>query len=274
MKNLFLSVIFLISVQLLVSCSQTKRIQREPLKEHGAEYLFNKLKESELNYNYLSVKFNATYEQDKNETKLSGQLRIKRDSVIWISISPTMGIELMRLMITNDSIWYMNRIENTYYSGKFDNLNRFINSTFDFDMLQSFLTGNDFSRYENATFREGIDNSEYTLVTSNRRKLKKFVKDNNINNIPIQYIWLNPENFKITRILVKEAEANGRKIEARYSHQDYAGQAVPNNISFNVETSAKKTSIKILYSKFSIDDKLQFPFKISDKYSRVELFNQ
>ncbi len=253
----------------MTSCSTQRRTIKEPLKEQGSEFLFNNLKANELQYQNFSARFSARFIQDKKETQITGQIRIKKDSLIWISVSPLMGIEMVRFLISNDSIWYMNRMENSYFAGSFDNINRIINSTLDYDMLQSFLTGNDFSRYENTSFKSGIDNMDYKLVTTNRRKLKKFVKNNSEINIPIQHIWLNPDNFKISRIMVREVTPNGRKAEAKYAHENIDGQLVPVNIIFDVETIDKKTSIDINYSKITMSDSLNFPFKIPEKYARL-----
>lgn len=270
MKVLRLLGALLAIIWLTTSCSPTRKIIREPLKEHGTDFLFNNLKANELNYTYFSARFNSSFKQDKSETTLSGQLRIQRDSAIWISVSPLMGIEMIRILITNDSIYYVNRIDNTYFEGSFDHINKMINSTFDFDMLQSFLTGNDFSRYENTSFRGSIDNREYKLATTNRRRLKKFVNDTREVNIPIQHIWLNPESFKISRIMVKEVTSSERKAEARYTHNLIDAQLVPSSIIFDVETDAKKTSIEIVYSKVNLKDRVQFPFKIPEKYQKVD----
>lgn len=254
------------------SCSATRKIIKEPLKEQGTEYLFKNLKEHELKYHYFAAKFSASFTENKKETQITGQIRIKRDSLIWVSISPLMGIEMARLLITNDSIWFINRMDNTYFSGNLEYINKLINSSLDFDMVQSFLTGNDFSRYENTSFKGGIDNSEYTLETSNRHKLKKYLKDNRDIKIPLQRIWLNPENFKISRILIRELMPNGRKAEAVYNYETIDGQLVPIKVNFDVETEKEKTRLDISYSKVTISDSLQFPFKIPEKYNRVEKF--
>lgn len=255
---------------IFTSCSTSRRIIREPLKEQGTEFLFKNLKANELNYEYLSARFSATVEQDKKETAITGQIRIKRDSAIWISVSPLMGIEMVRLLITNDSIWYVNRIDNTYFTGAFDYIDILRNSTLDFDMLQAFLTGNDFSRYDSTSFKGGIDNSEYSLQTTDRRKLKKYLKDNREINIPIQHIWLNPDNFKITKIMIREASSNGKKAEALYTHQSIEGQLVPVSIDFEAETGNNKAKVKIVYSKINLTQILQFPFRIPEKYNRIE----
>ncbi|HLO90753.1 MAG TPA: DUF4292 domain-containing protein [Lentimicrobium sp.] len=269
-KNWLNLLLIVITLVIATACSTARKLIKEPLKEQGTDFLVNNLKKNELNYEYFSAKFSAKYKQDKKETAIAGQLRIRRDSAIWISVSPIMGIEMIRLLITNDSIWYVNRIDNTYFTGAFDYIDLLKNSTLDFDMLQSFLTGNDFTRYESTSFKGGVDNSEYTLQTTERRKLKKYLKSNQDVNIPIQHLWLNPETFKITRILIREIAQNGKKAEARYTHQNINGQLVPVIVNFEAETGKEKATVHVEYSKINLSQPLQFPFRIPEKYSRIE----
>jgi hypothetical protein len=262
----------LLSVFITAACSTSKRTIKAPLKEQGADYLFENLKKNELKYGYLSAKFSAVFSQDKHNTSFSGQIRIQKDSLIWISISPALGIEMVRVLISNDSIKYMNRIDKSFFTSNFDYINTLINSTLDYDMLQSFLTGNDFSFYENSSFKAGIDNHEYKLITTNRRKLKKYVRNNEEISIPLQNIWLNPETFKISRVMIKELVQNGRKLEGVYEYNLNDGQLMPSSVHFALETINNKNTIEVNYSKITITDQLDFPFRIPDKYSRGKGF--
>jgi hypothetical protein len=266
------ALLMMLLVVISISCSVSKRTIRKPIKEEGADYLFENLKKNELKYEYISARFSASFYQNKNRTSFSGQLRIHKDSIIWVSISPALGIEMARIMITNDSILYMNRLDNTYFISDFDYINTKINSTLDFDMLQSFLTGNDFSFYENSSFKAGIDNLQYTLTTTGRRKLKRYVRNNNEISIPVQYLWPNPETFKINRVLIRELTPNGRKLEGVYIYETQGERLIPKELNFNLETLDNKNSIELKYTKFETPDKLSFPFKIPDKYSRVNKF--
>jgi hypothetical protein len=257
---------------ILSSCSTARRTIREPLKEQGPEFLFSNLKSNELKYDSFSARFTTSFTQQKNQTSFSGQIRIKKDSLIWISISPVLGIEMARLLITNDSVKYMNRIDNYYFVSDFNYINSLINSTLDYDMLQAFLTGNDFSFYENSSFKAGIDNQEYHLSTTNRRKLKKYVRNNQLINIPIQQIWLSPETFKISKVLVREAQQGGRKLEGTYQYLNNGNQLVPEKLSFNLETSENKNRVIVLYSKVNTVDSIAFPFRIPEKYRKSDKF--
>ena len=45
---------------------------------------------------------------------VGGQLRMRRDSTIWISASAMMGMESFRTLITQDSVIVVNRMDKTY----------------------------------------------------------------------------------------------------------------------------------------------------------------
>ena len=45
---------------------------------------------------------------------LTGSLRMRRDSTIWISASAMMGMESLRTLVTQDSVVLLNRLNQTY----------------------------------------------------------------------------------------------------------------------------------------------------------------
>jgi N-acetyl-beta-hexosaminidase len=266
------SVVILLSASLFMGCTASKKAIREPLKEEGAEYLINKLKQNELKFSTISAKFTANFTRNKKTTQLSGQIRIHKDSVIWISITPMLGIEMARFLLTPDSIKYLNRINTSYLVKEFKFINQMLNKTLDFDMAQAFITGNDFSLYETNTFKAAIENREYKLSTSNRLKLKRFVRRSEEEiSIPLQSIWLEPESFKITRVMLKEAERDSRKFVAEYnSFEQVDGQRIPVQMEYKIETDEEKIQMKIEFSKVLIDQDISFPFSVPENYSGIE----
>lgn len=264
----------IIAAVLFTGCTTSRKAIREPLREQGSEFLMNKLKENELRFHTLSTKFSATYTRDRKKTDISGQLRICKDSMIWISITPMLGIEMARFVLTPDSIKYLNRINATVMLKDFKYINQLLNKTLDFDMAQAFLTGNDFSLYETNTFRASIDGGEYKLNTSNRRKLRRFVRrsDDEI-SIPLQSIWLDPDSFKISRVMLKEAERDPRKFTAEYSgFEQTEGQRIPAVLDFRIETDKEKIRIKVDYSRVTLDESVSFPFSVPESYTPIEEF--
>jgi len=269
--NIFKKIFFLLFLlAVLVGCKTQRTVIKAPLKEEGPDYLIGKLDASELQFDWLSAKFDASYALDKSETNFSGLIRMRKDSVIWVSVTPAMGIEMIRLKITTDSVMFMNRLSKTYFEGDYTVVNEFLQTSLNFDILQAFIIGNDFQFYENASFRASIDNMEYKLSTTGRRKIKKEAASSDPGPLVlVQNIWLNPDNFKISRVDVKEYQKDNRKFEAYYSEFFGIGdQLIPTRINVNV-TSEHLQEIRINYSKILLNEPFGFPYTVPEKYDRI-----
>jgi len=270
-KGSKLLVLFVAILLVLPSCKTNRSLIKDPIKEYGADYLFEKLKENELQFDWISAKFAIDMVIDNKKNSFRGQLRMRRDSAIWISFSPALGIEMARILITTDSVKFINRINKTYFSGDYEFVHDFIGTNVDYDVLQSVLLGNDLTYYEDGKFRASYDSKEYHLVTGGRKKLKKYVKDkNDEERIYIQNIFLNPETFKITKMKIKEIKKENKKLDAFYDDfQKVEEQLFPHHLSFDI-TAEKSVWIDLNYSKISINQALLFPFKITSKYTRIQ----
>jgi hypothetical protein len=274
MKNYFFS-IGLIFLLIFTSCVTKRSIIKAPIKEKGETYLFDKLKENELKYTSFSAKFSAEYEKNNKRTKISGTIRISRDSLIWATITPILGIEAARISISLDSVKVINKIDGNYLIKDFSFINNMLNRNLDYDMLQSLITGNDFSVYDNNSFKAGMDNKEYKLSTYNRKKLRQLSKlDDSIRStIPLEQINLNPETFKISKVIIKEGENTIRTFVATYSnHTLIDKQLVPQTVIFSINDGVNKIKITLKYSKILINPTQNYPFNINSKYNRVDNF--
>lgn len=252
------------------SCKSKRVLLKKPLKEQGEGYLLEKLSENQMDFEWFSARANISYINNKNKTDFRGQLRMQKDSVIWISFSPALGLEVARLKITPDSIKFMNRLDRVFFEGDYQLLNNFLQTTVDFDILQSLLIGNDFSFYENNSFRASIDAMEYRLSTTSRTRLKRSLIQGDVPNIFIQNIWLNPESFKITRMNLKELGEDNKRLEVDYGNFVPAGSKLfPSSISFDLQAN-HKIILSIDFSRIELEKEQSFPFRIPDKFSKIE----
>ena len=260
-----------IAAMWLTSCSAERRVIKEPLKEAQTDYLFTKLKENELRFDWFSAKFSAEYKNKNEEHSFGGQIRIRKDSLIWITMSPMMGIEVIRLMISQDSIKFINRMNNTYFIGDYDYLNRFLNTNIDYDILQAFLIGRDLSFYENDKFRATVDDKYYKLSTTERHKLKKYVKSSEeAVKVFIQNIWLDPVTFKIVRADVREVKRENIRLEATYeSFESLGSQVFPTKVNYVIYAENNLTA-NAEFSRVVLDDPQSFPFKIPASFKAIQ----
>lgn len=264
-----LFLVFFTGALFLSSCTTPKKIIKKPLKEMGDDYLFQKLKEHELQFTWFSARFSADYRNDRVKQSFTGQIRIRKDTLIWLSLS-VMGIEGMRIMISQDSIKYINRLNDTYLSGDWQDLNKFLNTNIEYDILQSFLIGNDISFYEDGKFKASIDKEVYKLSTAGRRKMKKYIRRHeDESNILIQNIWLDPQTFKIIRADVKEIRRDNIKLDAIYSSFEMIGnQLFPRDMIYEI-SAENKLLVDVSFSRITIDEPMQFPFRIPESFRRI-----
>ena len=73
---------------------------------------------------------------------LSGQLRMRNDSLVWLNVTATMGVEVLRAKISNDSVWLINRLEKTYLAEPLDTVSAQLGMPLSLPLLQTLLLDN------------------------------------------------------------------------------------------------------------------------------------
>jgi len=277
--NNYRKAIFLIilSVILLMvsSCKSTRSTLKEPLRMYGFNYLYSKMLENQLDFKSMSAKFTIQYKQGKKITNLRGQLRIKKDSITWISFSPALGIEAARIMMTNDSVSFVNRLNKTYFEGEYQLLADILNTTIDYSILQSMIIGNDLTQYDVNKYKASIDGGLYRITILERKKIKKYLKGHeNKPKVLIQNIWLDPATFKIHKVELKELGEDNKKLVVLYDkYIQINGKYFPEHLFISI-SSQKPITIDVDYQKVEMNKPLRFPFSISNKYKELDLSNK
>ena len=73
---------------------------------------------------------------------LSGQLRMRKDSIVWLSVTATMGVEVLRAKFSNDSVWVLNRMEKSYLAESFDTISFQLDMPLNLPLIQTLLLDN------------------------------------------------------------------------------------------------------------------------------------
>jgi hypothetical protein len=256
----------------LSGCSTRRSLIKAPLKDEGPEYLFEKLQANQFKFQTISAKLNIGYKTDNKLFEFKGQLRMLKDSVIWLTFTQDLGIEIARIIITQDSVKFMDRFNKKYFIGDYAFVNDFLKTNIDFGILQGIILGNDFEYYENVKFKAQVDGNQYHLFTTERSKLKKYVRNSSDENrIFFQSIWLNPNTFKISQIKIKELTKDSKKLTAKYSNFEMTeGQLFPLTLIYELEAESP-VQVEAKYSKIELNQPLTFPFKIPSNYESLNL---
>lgn len=73
---------------------------------------------------------------------LSGQLRMRKDSLVWLNVTATMGVEVLRAKVSNDSVWIVNRMEKTYLAEPLDSVSTQLGMPLNLPLVQTLLLDN------------------------------------------------------------------------------------------------------------------------------------
>ena len=121
--------ILLLGIALLASACSAHKKTVQPTLPQSFEWLTAKLD--------IQAEVNG---QSFND--LSGQLRMRKDSIVWLNVTATMGVEVLRAKVSNDSVWMLNRMEKTYLAEPLDSLAFQLGMPLSLPWLQNLLLDN------------------------------------------------------------------------------------------------------------------------------------
>lgn len=255
----------------VVSCKNTERAKRSSLEGKKTDYLIQQMHANAFHFETLSSKAAIELDQGGKKTSFKANIRLRRDSAIWVSITPLLGIEMARVLITRDTVKVINRLEKNYFVGDYSYINKRFNVDLEFELLQSLLLGNAIAFESDEKLKFAIDKEKYYLGNLKKRKANKAEdKPQRIEKEKEEVVslWVNQSNFKIENFLYSDLTAD-RFILGEYdNHFEVKDQLFPENLKFEFQT-LKPAIVKIEYSKVSLNNPLKFSFNISSKYEQV-----
>lgn len=237
---------------------------------------------NQLEYSSLSMRFSAEINSGGNSESFRGNIRILKDSIIWISVR-SLNIEGARLFITPDSIMFINRIDNNYFVGDISSLRQVFNVDLDYKALQGLLTNSFFyyrvnNENENLSekFNECISPGFYCI-----QSLQNFVpliqndSSGEINSDfsvveyhAVQRVKVYPEIYKPAEVYI-ENRYYGQSLNVKYNNLFKINDSdfFPKNIELELISPHAFIELNLSVDNITIDrESLSFPFSIPDRY--------
>lgn len=270
------------------SCKQKKKIQKTEvptaasedtligkcrLDYKSARTLSRNVKENEFKFEWINAKANVESLVEDREEQFDIKVAIRRDSAMLVSIHYLLGLQVAKVLITKDSVKFVNYIDKTFFKGDFNYINNLLAADLDFDLLQAVMLGNssefqdDESKLKPVTDRQ---NCHYLLSTERKRRLRKIQTGSSDLTEALQILTLNPENYKILRNEFTDPTTN-RQFIATYS-KFTANDSVfaPYHVDIDI-VAQKKASIKIDYVRIDKNIPQKLSLNIPAKYDRIQI---
>ena len=263
---LVISVLALLFVN--TGCSSKKNMTKTSLRLFTANRLIKEVEKNKFVFDKFQAKVNVKIETNEKSFNAKGQLRMQKDSIIWTSISLPLGVEIIRVKITPDSVHFINRSDKTFLCENIESFGDLSPMLTSIVFVQSVLVGNDVNLRESDNYKVKIDDGQYNLLISKSLR-KSIINGEEEWKVFMKDLWIDPDLFKITKYHIREYNDSKRKIEIQYADfVDVNGKNVPTSITLNIHGDYYlKASIN--YSNISTSDNIEFKFDVPKKYDRI-----
>ena len=218
-----------------------------------ADSLLTELSAKSIQFEWVQARARVNYKEKSKSKNFTASVRIRRDSIIWISITSIMGVEVARLQVRSDSVFLLDRLNNKYRAEALSFLENYFPFRFDISgLIQKIIVGEPL-----------VDEDKMSSIKQN----KKGYVISSENELYHHTLNLNEHDLTISTEHLADRQ-NDRKLSLIFD--DYKSDSgklfsYVRNIQFDGD---EKINLTVKFSKVKWDDPQAFPFHIGDKYSQ------
>lgn len=265
--------IFLIFLSAFYACRSTKNIQSaivkkdtvaapvlviDRSKEDSVAFIrkhYDSIQLNRINYRTFSAKVDVEYQDgDGKKYDVNANIRMYKDSVIWVSVTAILGIEGLRAYITKDSVKLLNKQDKVYTARSVTFLQEVTELPLSLSSLQDLLVGNPVFLDPN------IVSYSKSAGAVSLLSLGDFFKN----------LFTVTSDHKLTISSKLDDVEEMRNRTCYLAYDDYEMKKGPNfstRRTINV-SEKKKLDIRLNYKQYEFNETLSFPFNVPKNYTR------
>jgi len=249
--------IIIVILTLISSCKSSK-ITDASIANLSARNIIKNNEELRFDKNNLRANLLVKYEGKAELPNLNASMRMIKDSVIWISFSK-LGFPVAKLLITQDSVKFYEKISKTYFDGDFELISNSLGTDFDFLKVQNLILGETLIDMKLDKYKSSIDKNLYLLNNKNKNAIFDVL------------FWIDPNNFKVKKEQIKHPYKQ-QILTVFYKDFDKIDESLfPKGFVVQVNDNKKETKIEVNYKNVVFNSTLSFPFTIPNGYKKIEL---
>ena len=214
----------------------------------------DKVKIDEIDFKYLKAKAKVSYKSPNDSKNFTVDIRMKKDSLIWMNISVS-GFAVAAGLFDKNTVKLYDKFHGEYNEYTYTDFAEKFNFNVNYDILQSLIVGNrPFKKNKSRVTRE----NEYYLL---KQEQDRVLIDNYIG-----------ENKKLKKLLLTQEDTNN-KLTLDFDDFTMLNQYLfPNSSLITVDYKSNEdqkmyqTVVNIKHTKVELlDTPLEFPFKVPEK---------
>ncbi len=284
----------LLVIILSASCKSGRPIpligQRE-IPARSPEKLLERLMVHERSsFRYYSAKASVDLKLPDDNKSFKSQIRAVSDSAAWISIVPALGIEVARVLITQDSMKFLDKLQDRYFIGDNAAAKQKFGLQPSLALLQDALMGRAIGLDPNEKYRSDREDGAYVLTSKEKRrfvraaedldpgdtlatdrdmkerKLERTLRRAEEREAIVHRYWLDPDTYMPLRVQITDL-AQDRIADVRY--EERAGpelQHLPTKLVITLSEPGRTATGTLELSRMTLEGPLNISFSVPEKF--------
>ncbi len=266
--------LIIITAALLVSsCRSTRKIQSaiatkkdsveavQPTanpKEDSIRFIketYRQLMANTIDFETFSAKINTDYEGgDGKKYDVNVFVRMKKDSIIWVSVNGALGIEGMRVLIDKDSVRTLNKLDKEYQVRSINYLQEVAALPLDLHAVQQLIIGNPVFLDSNIV-SYSTNGNEVSLLNEGHWFRHLISLDNNDH-------------------VVKHSKLDDvNELRSRACFLTYSDYESDKGVKFSTDrrisvTEKTRLDVKLNFKQYAFNETLSYPFSVPKNYKK------
>lgn len=259
--------IILTGAVLLASCRSTRKIQTAITKKDTVSVVspvikgedtaavikesLDKLRQQRIGFTTFNAKIDVDYVgSDGKKENVNANVRMYKDSIIWITITGLFGVEGLRAYVTKDSIKILNKLDKEYTTRSVAYIQEVSGLPLDLASLQDLIIGNPVFLDSNIVSYTRAANSISLLSVGDWFKNLITISEGMIQHSKLDDVGISQNRT------------------CDLSYDDFETKKGPNFSTRRRITVSEKTKldIKLNFKSYSFNETLTFPFTVPKSY--------
>jgi len=258
-----IAIITVFAVLILSACKTTRTITKSTVSNSSSiAGLIDQVQKAQPQFQTANIsKMSMAFDMNDRKINVSATCKIKKDSVIYISIQPFLGIEMFKAELTTDSMRVFDKMNHRYYVVDYNFFNTRFGVNVNFYSLQSLLTAQFFCIGKKEA---DINNCKLTALNDGQNKIE-FENSNMLQTTELSALNI------ITQVILK-AKAGDYQLETGYS--DYSllnGVNFPQTISLKASNDKKSASCDFSILRVEFNTKIQFAATNPERFTKGDI---
>ena len=283
---------------LLAGCRVVKPVAGEKardLEPRSANELLDILKAQDaIGIRYYSAKADVSMKTDTEKRSFKAHVRVVRDSAAWLSITPALGIEVARALLTRDSLQLIDKFHDTYWIGDTTQPQAKFGVQPSLKLLQEALLGLPIDLQVEEKYRSDREDGMYTLTGKERRKFIRAAEDISLGDtLPhdkdmrekqlertlrkaerreamVYKYWIDPDSMRVSRVLISDL-AHDQQADVRYMEwKSVDGHSIPGLVILSLSAPGQTAFGTLYLDRIQLNGPLNLPFRIPEKFTPME----